>query len=235
LGRGTGCMGLGDLERELGLENADRGLLRQALTHSSYLNENPGSSPASNERLEFLGDAVIGAIVAEYLYRAFPELPEGELTSLRAAVVRAESLAEWARELRLGEALLLGRGEEVHGARERDALLSASFEAVVAAVYLQKGYEGARGVLDRFLPASIDSVISRKAAVDAKSRLQQLYQASRQITPLYRVRDISGPDHRPTYSVEVVVGDDVVGRGTGSSKQTAEQAAAAEALRGFRG
>jgi ribonuclease III len=226
-------MKLGELARELGIEAGEDGLLRQALTHSSYLNENPGAAPTSNERLEFLGDAVIGAIVAEYLYRSYPELPEGELTSLRAAVVRSEALAGWARELRLGEMLLLGRGEEAHGARDRDALLSASFEAVMAAVYLQRGYEGTRDVLDRFLPASIDSVISRKAALDAKSRLQQLYQASRQITPVYRVLDISGPDHRPTYSVEVVVGEEVVGRGTGSSKQAAEQAAAAEALRAF--
>lgn len=223
-------MEMNQIENRLGMELPDQELVRQALTHSSYLNENPGAAPASNERLEFLGDAIIGAVVADYLYRNFPDLPEGELTNLRAAVVRAESLAEWARELQIGDLLLLGRGEEAHGGREREALLSGAFEALVAAIYLQHGYDGATRALNGFLPAAIDSVIQRRAAVDAKSRLQQVCQASMQATPTYRVVDVSGPPHSPVYTVDVMVDGAPLGRGSGRSKQAAEQAAAAQAL-----
>ncbi|MHB0868498.1 MAG: ribonuclease III [Chloroflexota bacterium] len=219
-----------ELERRLGMELPDRGLTRLAMVHTSYLNENPGFAPTSNERLEFLGDAVIGAVVADYLYRSFPELPEGQLTSLRAAVVRGRSLASWARQLQLGTLLLLGKGEEAHGGREREGLLSATFEALIAAVYLQHGYEGAGRALELFLPAAIESVIRRQAAVDAKSQLQHLCQATMQATPVYRVVEVSGPPHKPIYTVEVMVGDRSLGRGTGRSKQSAEQAAAAEGL-----
>jgi ribonuclease III len=216
---------------KLGIELPDLELVRQALTHSSYLNENPTAAPASNERLEFLGDAVLGMVTAEYLYRTFPDLPEGELTSLRAAVVRADELAAWARGLRLGEMLSLGKGEEIHSGRERKRLLASAFEAVLGAVYLQLGYEGARNVLDGFVPPAIESVIRRQGAVDAKSQLQQVCQATRQITPVYRVVEMSGPAHKPIYTVEVVVGEVSLGQGTGRSKQVAEQAAAEEALR----
>ena len=222
-----------DLEKKLGVDLPDRDLTRQALIHSSYLNENPGAAPASNERLEFLGDAVIGAVVADYLYRSFPQASEGELTTYRAAIVRSRSLAGWARQLGLGDMLLLGKGEEAHGGRQREPLLAAAFEALVAAIYLQHGYDGARAVLHRFLPAAVESVVRLEGAVDPKSRLQQLYQATMQITPVYRVVDVTGPPHKPLYTVEVVAGDAVLGRGTGPSKQDAEQAAAAEALRSY--
>ena len=220
-----------ELQAKLGVELPDRELVLQALTHSSYLNENPDACPASNERLEFLGDAVLGMATADYLYRTFPDLPEGELTSLRAAVVRADELAGWARELRLGEMLRLGRGEEAHSGRDRKRLLAPTFEALLGAVYLQLGYQGARQMLDRLVPPAIESVIRRQGAVDSKSMLQQVCQATRQITPIYRVLEMSGPAHKPVYTVEVVVGEDSLGRGTGRSKQVAEQAAAAEALR----
>lgn len=223
-------MNFDELETRLGVELPNRDLTRQALIHTSYLNENAGAAPASNERLEFLGDAVLGAIVADYLYNRFPELPEGELTSLRASVVRARSLAGWARELQLGELLLLGKGEESHGGREREGLLAAAFEALLAAVYIQRGYEGARRVVDLFLSAAIESVIRRQAAVDAKSRLQHICQAQLQATPAYRVVEVSGPPHKPVYTVEAVVGESVLASGTGRSKQAAEQAAATEAL-----
>ncbi len=219
-----------ELEKRLGVELPNRDLIRQAMVHTSYLNENPGFAPTSNERLEFLGDAILGAVVADYLYRNFPDLPEGQLTALRAAVVRARSLAGWARQLQLGDLLLLGKGEETHGGREREGLLSSAFEALVAAVYLQQGYEGARRVVELFLPAAIESVIRRQAAVDAKSQLQHLCQAMMQATPVYQVVEVSGPPHKPFYTVEVLVGDQCLARGTGRSKQAAEQAAAAEAL-----
>ncbi len=224
-------MDFDELEKQLGVELPDRDLTRQAMVHTSYLNENPGFAPTSNERLEFLGDAVLGAVVADYLYRTFPDSPEGQLTSLRAAVVRARSLAGWARQLRLGELLLLGKGEEAHGGREREGLLAAAFEALIAAVYLQQGYQGAMKVLELFIPAAIESVIRRQAAVDAKSQLQHLCQATMQATPVYRVLEVSGPPHKPVYTVEVLVGERVLGQGTGRSKQVAEQSAATEALR----
>lgn len=224
-----------ELEAKLGMKLPDRELIRLAMVHTSYLNENPGFAPTSNERLEFLGDAVIGAVVADYLYRTFPDLPEGQLTSLRAAVVRARSLANWAKQLQLGKLLLLGKGEEAHGGREREGLLAAAFEALIAAVYLQHGYDGAKRALELFLPAAIESVIRRQAAVDAKSQLQHLCQATMQATPVYRVVDVSGPPHKPTYTVEVMVGDQRLGLGTGRSKQAAEQAAATEALEGCKG
>ncbi len=223
------------LEEQLGVELPDRDLVQQAMVHTSYLNENPGFAPASNERLEFLGDAILGAIVADYLYRTFPDLPEGELTSLRAAVVRARSLAGWARQLGLGEMLLLGRGEEAHGGRDREGLLSAAFEALLAAVYLQRGYGGAKQVVELFLPGAIESVIRRQAAVDAKSQLQHLCQATMQATPVYKVIEVAGPPHKPQYTVEVVVDGNTVGCGVGRSKQEAEQAAAVEALPRCRG
>ncbi len=223
-------MDVEELERRLGIDLPDRELTRQALVHTSYLNENADAAPASNERLEFLGDAVIGAVVADYLYRAFPESPEGQLTSLRAAVVRAGSLAEWARQIALGELLLLGKGEESHGGRGRDGILSSAFEAMMAAVYLQHGYSGVQRVLAMFLPKAIESVIQRQEAVDAKSKLQHLCQAQTGVTPSYRVVEVSGPPHKPVYSVEVLAEETVLGTGVGPSKQVAEQAAATEAL-----
>ncbi len=226
-------MDLDELEHRLGVRLPDRDLVRQALTHSSYLNENPGAAPASNERLEFLGDAVIGAAAADYLYRTFPDLPEGELTGLRAAVVRGRSLAGWARQMQLGKMLLLGKGEETHGGREREALLSSAFEALMAAVYLQAGYEGVRRALESFLPAAIESVIRRQAAVDAKSRLQQIAQSERGATPVYRVVEVSGPAHKPFYTVEVVVDGAVLAHGAGRSKRGAEETAAMEALKSW--
>ena len=185
-------MGFEELERKLNLTLYDEDLTRQALVHSSYLNENPGAAPASNERLEFLGDAVIGALVADYLYHRFPDLPEGQLTSLRAAVVRAGSLAEWAQQIKLGELLLLGKGEESHGGREREGLLAATFEALMAAIYLSMGTR-ARADPGAIPSQSDRSVIQRQVAVDAKSRLQHLCQAQMQATPVYRVVDVSGP------------------------------------------
>jgi ribonuclease-3 len=235
---GDGCRVMADepevdfeeLEKKLGVELPERDLVLQALTHSSYLNENPGAAPASNERLEFLGDAVLGMVAAEFVYRTFPGLPEGELTSLRAAVVRADELSRWAGELRLGEMLLLGKGEESHSGRERKRLRAATFEALLGAVYLQLGYEGSKRMLDGFLPPAIESVIRRQGAVDAKSMLQQVCQATRQITPIYRVVEMSGPAHKPEYAVEVMVGEETLGLGTGRSKRVAEQAAAEKAL-----
>ncbi|HEY8475413.1 MAG TPA: ribonuclease III [Chloroflexota bacterium] len=217
------------LEEALGVAFRDRRLLQQALVHKSYVNERPELGLESNERLEFLGDAVLGAVVADHLFRAYPTSPEGILTVLRASLVREATLADWARQVRLGEHLLLGRGEEQGGGRERDALLARAFEAVVGALYLDQGFEAARATLLQFVTPALERLAAPQAALDAKSRLQQVSQAAFEAVPTYRVVEVVGPQHSPTFTVEVQVGG-IVARGTGKNKQAAEQQAAQAAL-----
>ncbi|MCL5110767.1 MAG: ribonuclease III [Chloroflexi bacterium] len=205
-------------------------LLAQALVHRSALNEAPEVGLASNERLEFLGDAIIGYLAAQYLYFTYPEFSEGEMTTVRAALVRADTLARWAQSLDLGRHLRLGRGEEASGGRTRRTLLASAFEAVVAAVALDQGLEAARLVLMRFLEPECRKVVAGQTAKDAKSRLQEAMQSLRQVTPTYRVAETLGPDHDRTFVVEVLADEDVLARASGPSKQEAEQAAAREAL-----
>lgn len=224
---------LADLEGRLGLVFADRALLAQALVHRSALNEAPDLPLVSNERLEFLGDAIIGYVAAQHLYGLVPPLSEGEMTTVRAALVRRETLARWARAFDLGAFLFLGRGEISQGGRERPVLLASAFEAVVAAVALDRGLEAARTFILRLLAPEAAEVIAGRTAKDHKSRLQEVVQAVRQVTPVYRVVDTLGPDHDRTYMVEVLAGDEVLGHGAGPSKQGAEQEAAREALAAF--
>jgi ribonuclease-3 len=218
------------LQRRLRVRFHDRGLLFQALVHRSAINERIDLQLSSNERLEFLGDAVLGAVVAERLYSAYPTVSEGVLTVTRAALVRASSLAAWARTLELGQFILLGRGEEVGGGRDRDTLLASTFEAVVGAIYLDRGLKRAASFLDRFIAPYLRLPLEERPLLDAKSRLQQRSQAERDAVPRYHVIDISGPQHGPTFTVEVSIGGRAVARGTGRSKQAAEQAAAEAAL-----
>jgi ribonuclease-3 len=219
-----------ELSERLGVEFSDFSLLSRALTHRSYLNENPGSALEDNERLEFLGDAVIDFIVAGYLYHRFPEMDEGELTALRAALVRAESLAQFARAVDLGQYLRLGYGEEETGGRDRTPLLCASFEAVMGAVYLDGGLEAARPIVEGYIRPALERIRAGELHKDAKSEFQVWAQARFNVTPHYRVVGSQGPDHARTFTVQVIVGPDVWGEGQGRSKQTAAQAAAAEAL-----
>jgi ribonuclease III len=184
----------------------------------------------SNERLEFLGDAVLGVIVAHRLYEARPESPEGELTVLRAWLVRQSTLARWARKVVLGPHLLLGRGEARGGGRDRPALLSRGFEALIGSIYLDGGLEAARGVLLPFIDQEIQAGFSPQRVVDAKSRLQQVTQARFEQTPVYNMVDHSGPGHAPMFVVEVKAGPDIIARGSGHSKRAAQQAAAHAAL-----
>jgi len=216
---------------QLGVEFRDVSLLSRALTHRSYLNENPGSVLEDNERLEFLGDAVIDFVVAGFLYHHFPEMDEGELTALRAALVRAESLAAFARQIDLGRYLRLGLGEEENGGRERTPLLCATFEAVVGAIYLDHGLERARAFIDPLVRPALEHIRAGELYKDAKSEFQVWAQARYNITPHYRVSGSEGPDHARTFTVQVLVGPEVWGEGRGSSKQSAAQAAAAEAMR----
>jgi ribonuclease-3 len=218
------------LYRTLGYSFRDPALLQSALIHTSYVNERPGRELESNERLEFLGDAVLGVVVAHRLYELRPESAEGELTVLRAWLVRQSTLARWARQMALGGHLMLGRGESRGGGRDRPALLSRGFEAVLGAIYLDGGLEAASTVLLPFIDQEIESGFSPQRVVDAKSRLQQITQARFETTPAYSLVDHSGPGHAPVFVVEVRAGPDVAARGTGHSKRSAQQAAAHAAL-----
>ncbi len=212
---------------ELGL-NVDEGLLLRSLTHTSYVNENPEQGP-SNERLEFLGDAVLEAVVSDYLFDRFPDADEGHLTLLRSSVVRTETLAAAARKLKIGRHLRLGRGEECSGGRRKQSLLADAFEAVVAAVYLTGGFPAAGRFTTRCLLRQVSMPGPDEPPIDAKSLLdQRVQQCGRRLQ--YRVADREGPDHDPRYTVEVWIDEELVGRGRGSNKQAAEVAAAEQAL-----
>jgi ribonuclease-3 len=217
------------LEARLGVELQDRAAALQALTHSSFVNENSAAGVQDNERLEFLGDAVLDLAVSHLLMQSLPGAREGELSRLRAAVVREEVLAQAARTARLGELLRLGRGEERSGGREKPSLLADALEAVVGAVYVGGGYAAALALVERLLGGAIAGAAAG-ALEDHKTRLQELAQARFRETPLYRVTSEKGPEHDKTFEVEVVVGGEVRGRGRGRNKKEAEQAAAGEAL-----
>lgn len=209
----------------------DKSLLKRAFVHRSYLNEaGDGFALSDNERLEFLGDAVLGFVTSELLFARYPQHQEGELTNLRAALVRREALARLARQLSLGEYLLLGHGEEESGGRTRPATLCATFEAVIGAIYLDQGIEAVRRFLAPRLRSELSRVAKRALAKDPKSRLQEWVQSEMGNTPRYRTVDSIGPDHARTFTVQVSVEKRPYGVGKGRSKQEAAQAAAAMAL-----
>jgi ribonuclease-3 len=218
------------LQEILGVTFNKPSLLEQALVHSSYVNENPAFVSGHNERLEFLGDAVLGFIVAEKLYRDFPDLSEGEMTKLRSALVRRETLARVARAVRLGDFLYLGRGEEASGGQGKTANLAGALEAVIAATFLDQGAATARKLVLRLLSEELARVVSQGVGVDYKSRLQELIQSRGQLTPAYRLVEEAGPDHDKRFTVEVMAGDTVLGKGSGKSKKSAETEAARLAL-----
>lgn len=214
----------------LGLRFRNPSLLVSALTHRSAINEGLADAGTDNERLEFLGDAILGAVVAEALYREFPDAPEGTLTFMRAELVCQGSLARWARRLALGPAIMLGRGEEQRGGRDRDALLAGCFEALVGAVFLDQGYQAAGRFLLPLISAELPNLSLSPRPRDPKSELQYRSQSLLGILPAYRVLSIEGPEHRPHFTVEVQAGEAVRGVGVGPSKQSAEQDAARHAL-----
>jgi ribonuclease-3 len=221
------------LEQNLRIRFSDESLLDRALTHRSYLNEHPDWALEDNERLEFLGDAVLDFVVAEYLYRHFPEETEGVLTSLRASLVRTETLADFARQINLGAYLRLGRGEAESGGRGRPALLCSAFEALIGAIYLDQGIGIVTDLVARFVRPATSNVLPEEMDKDAKSQLQEWTQGHWHLTPAYRTVAESGPDHAKEFTVEVLISDQAYGRGTGPSKQMAEQAAAEAALAGL--
>lgn len=215
--------------QKLGLTFANLELLEEALTHRSYLNENK-TARAHNERLEFLGDAVLELAVTHYLYEKFPLKPEGDLTAFRAALVNTVSLAESAEQLGLNGMLRLSRGESKDTGRARQIILANSFEALLGALYLDQGYAAAEVFLATHLYPKIDDIIRQRAWQDAKSRFQEIAQEKRGITPAYRTLAEEGPDHGKRFTVGVFLGDEEVARGEGLSKQEAEQEAARVAL-----
>jgi ribonuclease-3 len=202
-------------------------LLRQALSHRSYCSESGGLP--SNERLELLGDAVLGLVVTDHLYREFPDLPEGDLARLRASVVSTQALAPVAAELGVGEAVLLGKGEEASGGRAKESILADCLEAIIGAVYLSLGLEAATRLVVGRLAAPIAGIVADGRLGDPKNRLQELTARLGHDLPSYKVRD-KGPDHAKVYTADVTVSGDALGRGTGPSKKHAERAAAAAAL-----
>lgn len=218
------------LEDALGYHFKDQTLLHEALRHSSYANEHRGGESVSNERLEFLGDSVLGFVTAEFLFRMHPDAPEGELTRIRARLVCEESLHGVAQRLKLGEYLCLGHGEEAGGGRERASILADATEAVIAAVYLDGGIEAADALIHRVLLDDASEVRAAEKRVDYKTALQELVQRKPGRTISYRLAGESGPDHAKTFTMEVLLGDETVGTGEGRSKKEAEQMAARSAL-----
>ncbi len=225
---------LATLQSTLGITFRDPLLLQQALTHRSFLNENPDFPLPSNERLEFLGDALLGFVVAEKLHSDLPHLWEGALTVLRAALVCNETLARIASSFQLGDHLYLGRGEEMSGGRHRQSNLSSALEAVIGAIFIDQGFPVAKEFVLRLLNGMVVKIIEEESIEetikDYKSKLQVLVQAEQQTTPVYRIVEEKGPAHDKLFTVEVMVGDVVLGRGSGKGKRAAEQNAAQAAL-----
>jgi len=205
-------------------------LLQRALTHRSYINEHPERALEDNERLEFLGDAVLDFVSAAWLYNRFPEADEGRMTSLRAALVKTEMLAGFSVRLNLAGEILLGKGESESGGRKRVNLLADAFEAVVGALYLDQGLEAVRLLVEPLFTLAIDYIITSELDRDPKSILQEWSQAERGQTPRYRTVKAEGPDHAKVFTVDVYIGNEAVGQGEGSSKQAATHAAAENAI-----
>ncbi len=213
----------------LGLSFKNPALLEEALTHRSYLNENK-SSKAHNERLEFLGDAVLELAVTHFLYFKYPNKPEGELTAFRSALVNTYSLADTAETIGLNGMLLLSKGESKDTGRARQIILANAFEALLGAVYLDQGYDVAEGFLAKHLYAKIDAVVQERSWQDAKSKFQELAQEKKGTTPSYKTMKEAGPDHDKRFTVGVYIGEKQIAIGEGLSKQEAEQSAAHAAI-----
>jgi ribonuclease-3 len=218
-----------ELAGRLGLSFSNPSLLTRALTHRSYVNESP-NTVEDNERLEFLGDAVLDFVVGAWVYQNCPEMAEGELTRTRSALVRNEQLAEFARTLQVGQALRMGRGESASGGRRRDGVLGAAFEALVGALFLDAGLSSVQVFMEPLLDGVRERVLTRAEIYDPKSRFQEWAQSQKLGTPSYVAVSASGPDHAKLFEVEVRINDKKYGSGHGSSKQIAAQVAAQTAL-----
>ena len=215
-----------DCQKNLRISFHQEFLLEQAFVHSSYSNENPDFAWPSNERLEFLGDAVLNFIVTEKLYEEFPKLPEGELTEIRASLVCRDTLAEVASSLKLGDWLLLGRGEEANGGRAKASNLANAMEALIGALYLDQGLAKARRFILRQFKPELEKIKAGKTPPNYKALVQELIQGQKRPTPVYRLVEATGPDHSKQFTVEILVDGEALGRGIGKSKKVAESQAA---------
>lgn len=221
-----------NLETDIGIEFNDKTILMMSIAHSSFVNENPHDINYSNERLEFLGDALLGAIIASELYTNYDEMDEGDLTELRASLVRAETLAEIAQEINLGKHLLLGQGEEQTGGRNRTSNLSRAFEAILGAIFLDQGYKKVNEFVSEIFQKRLNNT-SINLLQDPKSRLQELIQQEKKTAPVYQLVQETGPDHHKLFTVEVCVDEKIIGYGNGKRKLEAERNAAEDALKKF--
>ncbi len=221
---------LAPLQKILGITFANQGLLQSAVTHRSYLNENRDDAGEHNERLEFLGDAVLELVVTDYLFRTYEGKAEGELTAIRAALVNTNMLSETAQRLGINEFMRLSRGEAKDVGRARQYILANAFEAIVGALYMDQGYEAARGFIARELLIRADDIVKNRTWQDPKSRFQEKAQEVAGLTPTYRSLKEEGPDHDRMFTIGIFLGEECVAQGVGRSKQEGEQAAALKGL-----
>jgi len=215
-----------DCRKDLGISFRQESLLEQAFVHTSYLNENPDFDLPDNERLEFLGDAILNFTVAERLYKEFPNLPEGDLTEIRASLVCRDTLAEVASSLKLGDWLLLGQGEEASGGRTRRSNLANAMEALIGAIYLDQGLAAARKFVLKQLKLELRKIKAGKMTPNYKALVQELIQGQKKPAPVYHLVETAGPDHNKQFTAEILVEGEALGRGTGNSKKAAESQAA---------
>jgi ribonuclease-3 len=219
-----------EFEKKIGLKFKNEGLLTQAFVHRSYINENKGSGLSHNERLEFLGDAVLELVITDFLFKKYKDKPEGELTAYRSALVNADTCAEIAKEIGMEEHLLLSKGESKDTGRARQYILANALEALIGAIFLDLGQEKAKEFIEKHFTHLIDSIISKKSFIDAKSLFQEKAQEYEGITPSYKTVKESGLDHKKKFTIGVYIGKELVATGDGDSKQDAEQMAAKLAL-----
>lgn len=220
-----------EFENKIEIQFKDKALLKQAFTHRSYLNENRGLKGGHNERLEFLGDAVLELVITHYLYNEYPNKTEGDLTSIRSALVNADMCAEVARGLDVNEYLLLSRGEAKDTGRARNYILANALEAIIGAIYIDQGYEVAQNFIFKYITPQTQKIVNEELWIDAKSKFQEKAQDIVGITPSYKTLKETGPDHGKKFTVGVFIGEEMVSEGDGESKQDAEQSAARNALK----
>jgi ribonuclease-3 len=220
-----------DLEKILGITFGKKEYLQMAVTHRSFLNEHKEETVGNNERLEFLGDAVLELIISDYLYQTYPEYPEGDLTSFRSAIVRTESLADASRELNAGSFLRMSKGEEESGGADKDYLLANTYESLLGAIYVDKGYKEAKDFVFRTLVPKIEEIVESRSDIDSKTKIQEIVQSKFKVTPTYDVIKEEGPDHDKKFVVGVKINEKIVGKGKGPSKQKAEEDAATNGIK----
>lgn len=221
---------LSKFEKRIGLKFKNKKLLGQVFVHRSYINEHPDFELDHNERLEFLGDAVLELIATEYLYRHY-DRPEGELTNWRSALVKGPMLSKIAHQLGMNDLMYLSRGEERSAGKARDLILANAFEALIGAIYLDQGYKKTQKFIEKHLLVHLEEILAKELYLDAKSHLQEIIQEQEKITPRYEVLSESGPDHAKQFTIGVYINNEMIGKGFGASKQAAEQSAAEDALK----